>query len=399
MGFGAATAKIWPVPPDWARGIGESLGWGTDVLMASATASTQHRGYRDVPSRRFAFPVVSGAQERRTAAMLLAGYSGVWQLPIWHDVQWQAAAVAAGATSIPCATAGYDFIDGGLALLYSAVNTWEVIAIDTVESDHLALSAAVAGDFPAGCRLYPLRGARAQNGAEEHLKSDDVGVRSLVFDIVDACDWPVLASPTTYLGHMVLDRRPDEGDDPTASHARLVQSVDYGTGTPVQHDVPQFDIATRQMHWLLYGRAERTWFRSLAYTLAGRAMPIWVPSFTSDLKPAAAITGGSTSMQVEWAGYTLFGKDKGNRRDLRIELDDGTVLYRRITNASEAGAVENLTLSASLDAGSIAPSRIRAVSLMALSTLASDTVEIQHQHDAEGIATSTTGFQAVVPDV
>ena len=65
----------------------------------------------------------------------------------------------------------------------------------------------------------------------------------------------------------------------------------------------------------------------------------------------------------------------------------------------EDGGTELLTLNAALDASSIALSRIRSISFMALSTLASDSVEIQHETDADGIAHATTGFQAVLPDV
>lgn len=399
MGFGAATAKIWPVPPDWSDGVSETLAWSTDLVRASGTASSQHRALRDVPARQFGFKVLANGQARRTADMLLAGYSGVWQLPVWPDVQWLGMAIDAGATSIPCATDGYDFVVGGLALLYAGVNSFEVVQVDTIASDHLGLVAATEGAFSVGARLYPLRGARAQDGAEEHLLSDDLGQRGLVFDILDACDWPVLTSPTLYLGHPVLERRADESADPTAAVSRLSQSVDYGTGTPLVRDLPQFGIGTRQLHWKLFGRADHTWFRSLAYTLAGRAMPLWLPSFASDLKPALEVTGGSATLTIDWCGYTLFGFGKANRKDLRVELTDGTVLYRRITGAFETGATESLTLDAALDAGSIAPSRIRSLSLMALSTLASDSVEIQHDTDANGIGLVTTGFQAVLPDV
>lgn len=104
-------------------------------------------------------------------------------------------------------------------------------------------------------------------------------------------------------------------------------------------------------------------------------------------------------MPVEWTGYTLFGKAKPNRQDVRIELTDGTALYRRIVNAVEAGATETLTLDAALDETGISPERIRQVSFMALSMLASDQVEIEHVTDGDGVATSTLGWQVVVPDV
>jgi hypothetical protein len=75
------------------------------------------------------------------------------------------------------------------------------------------------------------------------------------------------------------------------------------------------------------------------------------------------------------------------------------VYYRRITAAVEAGDNETLTLSASLSGSAITAAQIRVVSFMALCTLASDSVDIEHVTDIEGLATATTGWQAVVPDV
>ena len=368
-------------------------------MRAPATGVSMHRALRLSPRRSFSFQVLADARARRVAEMLLSGYSGIWQLPIWPDRQMLSAPLSSGAVSIPCITSGYDFSAGGKALLYGDVNVFEIVTVDSVASDHIGLASATVATWPRGTSLYPLRAARVQDGATERLQTDDLGLRSLVFDIVESCDSPSLAPPTLYLTHPVLDRRPDESDDPSASVSRKLQSVDYGQAVPVVVDAPRVGFGMRQLHWQLYGRAEHSWFRSLAYTLAGRSQPIWVPSWTSDLKPVAAVAGGSATMAVEWAGYTLFGKNKANRKDVRIELNDGTVFYRRINNAIEAGATETLTLSSSLSGSSIAPAQIRAISFMALSTLASDSVELQHETDADGIATATTSFQAVVPDV
>lgn len=399
MAFGPSSLRIWPVTPDWSNGVAETLAFGTDVMRASATAVSQHRSYRIGPARGFAFDVLAAAQERRVVDMLLAGYSGIWQLPIWPDVQWLSASVASGADAVPCATAGFDFVARGLALLYASVNRWQVVTIETIAADHIALSEPTTLAFARGSRLYPLRSARVQPGAEERYKSDDVSRRRLTFDIAEPCDWPALVDPSTYLTHPVLETRPDESDDPTASYERMLQTVDDGIGVPLVHDLPAQALRIQKCDWKLFGRAQHSWFRSLIYTLDGRRVPMWLPSFASDLKAAAAIAGGSTSLSAEWAGYTLFGKGRHNRKDLRIELNDGTVFYRRINDAAEAGDTETLTLNASLDAGSIAPERIRCISFMALSTLASDEIEIEHVTDADGTAKSTTGWQAVVPDV
>jgi len=399
MGFAAATDVPWTIVPTWANGLQETLSWSTDVMQSSGTAVTQHRALRTSPRRSFVCPTLADGQARRAAEMLLAGRSGLWQFPIWPDVQWLDAPLASGATAVPCVTAGYDFVAGGKALLYSGVDTWEIVSIDSIEADHLVLASATTAAYGAGDRLYPLRLARVRNGAEETLLNERAGQRSLTFDIAEACDWPTLASPTMYLGHPVLDVRPSETTAPTASVSRLEQTVDYGTALPVTHDLPGVALRVQQSHWQLYGRAEHTWFRSLIYTLDGRRAPMWVPSFASDLQPIAAVAGGTKTMLIDWAGYAQFGLDRPNRKDVRIELIDGTVLYRRITATSVGAGTETLNLDASLSSASIAPEYVRQISFMALCTLASDDVELDHATDQDGLATVTTGWQAVVPDV
>lgn len=397
--FTVSGARVWPVSPDWSNGVQETLTWLTDVLQATASASTQHRGLRIAPRRTIACELLAGGQERRTADMLLAGYGGAWLLPIWPDGQRLIGTLASGIDIVPCVTAGFDFVVGGQALIVDAVNAWEVVEIASIAAGYLALANPTLSAHGPIARLYPLRRARVQAGAEERLRSDDVGRRSITFDIIEPCDWPQLGSPTTYLGHPVLDVVPDESDDPTASYARLVQRVDYDVALPLENDLAGIGLRTQRMAFKLFGRAEHTWLRSLLYTLHGRRVPIWIPSFASDLLPAATVAGGSTSLSIEWAGYTLFGKNQPNRKDVRIELLDGTVYYRRITDAVEAGLTETLTLSASLSGSAIAAGAIRRISFMALSTLASDEVEIDHITDQDGVAAVTLGWQAVVPDV
>lgn len=399
MGFIAAGARIWPITPDWSGGVTESLGWGTNVMRANATAITQHEGYQLAPTRSFSFEVAAHVAERRIADMLLAGHRGRWLLPVFPDVQWLTAPLASGAVTVPCETDGFDFVAGGQALLYVSPNEWEVVLVDSVDPDGIGLVNATIADHGRGGRLYPLRSARLRDGAQEQLLSDELSRRRLAFDIAEPCDWPVLADPSLYLTHPVLDVRPDEAENTTAAYARLRQVVAFDGTMPVDYDVADQALRSQATRWKLFGRPEHSWYRSLLYTLQGQLVPLWLPSFAQDLQVVASIAGGSSSLSVEWAGYTQFGKDRHNRRDLRIELVDGTVFYRRITAAVEAGATESLTLSSSLDAGSIAPSAIRQVSFMALAALGSDKVDIEHETDASGIATSSLAWQAVVPDV
>lgn len=398
MGFSANAMPIWPITPDWTDGVQETLSWSTEVLQASATAATFHRGLRLGPRRAFSFRLLTGAQEKRIASMLLAGYSGPWLLPIWPDVQLLAAPVAADSITIPCETEGYDFVAGGKALIYTDVRQWQAVEVEAVAIDHLQLAPGVVA-APAGARLYPLRRARLSGDAEETHRTDDVSRRTLSFDIDEPSTWSPLPATSLYLGHPVLEVRPDESTDPTSTLSRMLQSVDYGSARPFVHDLARVALRGQQSHWKLFGRTEHAWFRSLLYTLEGRNTPAWVPSWAADLQAVSNVAANSTALRVEWAGYTLYGLGNSNRRQLRIELHDGAVYYRQVNASVTAGDTELLTLSEPLAATVVPASAIRLISFMALSTLASDDVELQHITDASGVATSTTGWLEVVPDV
>lgn len=400
MGFQQGGDPIWPIPPDWESSVSETLKWGTNVTYASATAVSRHVGHELAPDRCLSFEVAAlRVADFQISGALMAGHRGTWRLPIWPDVQRLRYPIAAGNDWIDCRLSGFDFRDGGQVLLWASPARWRVVDIASVDPDQLSLAAPMPDAWPAGTRLYPLRRARIRDGAEERFGTDQTSRRQLQFDIEEVCNWPMLSSPELYLTHPVLDARPDWSEDPAASLERMRQSVAYAGSWPVSYDLADQALRVQRTHWKLRGRANQKWFRSLLYTLDGRRVPMWVPSFTSDLTPVAAVAGGSASLQVRWAGYTRFGLGRHNRRDLRIELADGTVFNRRIINAIESGETEILTLDAALDAGGIAPAQIRSVSFLVLATLASDTVDIEHKTDADGTATATLGWQAVVPDV
>ena len=398
MSFSATGPRVFPVPADWSDTITETLSWATNYMQASASGISQHCSYRSDPRRSFEFSVKCEGQQRRVVDMLLAGHGGRWLVPVWPDVQLIPAKLPVGSVELACRTNGFDFVAGGKALLWAAVNRWEVVTVSSVEGERLSLAAATVGTWPAGTVLYPLRVAQLQDSAEESLWHDNAGVRSLTFDVLDVCQWPSLGDLPLYLGTPVLNRWADWTDQPKASYARLREVLDNDSAAPLTVPLADFAFRSQSTQWKLFGREEHSWLRSLAYTLCGRSTPIWLPSYTSDLRITADLAVGAIEIPIEWAGYALFGAQAPGRRDLRIELLDGTAIHRRITGSVASNDVEVITLDAPLDI-SVSASRVRAVQIMSLATLASDQVEIRHATDADGVATCTLGFASVVPHV
>jgi hypothetical protein len=399
MGYAIGDLVPWPLPPTWGQAVTETLAWLTDVLVAR-DGTQQKRQLRLAPRRAFAFRVVANEDNLR----LLDAVSfdqGVrqWLLPIYPDGQRLEADLAAGATTLPCRTAGFDFIAGGEALLWRSGRAWERISIDAVGDGVLTLTAGPATAWGAGTRLYPLRLARLQQPPKANAHSAAVATVDVTLQIDEPCDWPAAwPSAVTYRGVPVLEWRPDESDGIDLQYDRLTDTVDESTGPVSYFDLPGMPFRAQGHAWVLSGRAQQGAFRSFLYQLAGRAGQMWVPSWRADLQLTAAAAADDTSLMVSWCGYTVFGREQVNRKDIRIELWGGTVLYRRITGSIEYSDGEQLNLDSALGLA-IDPADVRQISFLSMCQLAADTVQLQHKTDADGVALAGATWQAVKHDL
>ncbi len=398
MTYAANGYVLWPVPPDWADGIQESLEWLTDHLRAR-NGRAQKRELRQAPRRTLEFPVIADEQLRRVADAILNDHGAKYfEVPIWHDVQLLSAPLLTGATSIPCEPAGRDFVAGGRAVLWSDINSWLIVDVDTIEANAITLASTILSGWPSGTRLYPVRRAHLVEQPEESIWTDCAGKRSVQFQFDEPCEWPAVLPSATYRGYPVLEMRPDESEDPSSMFRRDIETIDVGTGVVTLIDWPQRPFHEISVRWMAFGRTEYAALRSLIYALRGRMQTLWIPTWTADLKLTADIGSSATTLSVEWAGYTVFGRMQSHRRDIRIELNSGAVYYRRITAAAEAGSTETLGIDSALGVA-ITRGQVRAISFLVLAEQTADRIDIEHVTDIEGVTAVATRFVGVRHDV
>lgn len=399
MSYQAGKDVLWPVPADWGNdGVRETLEWLSELLPAR-NRKTQKRQLRQVPRRSFEFTIISDEQLSRVADTLLNDRgSKTWLLPIWHDVQLLNASLPVDSVAIPCRTAGFDFVQGGKAVLWRAVNEWEVVGVSSIAADQLLLDDTTSSAWGIGTRLYPLRRGRLMEQPQEARWTDNSGTRSVKFLVDEPCTWPAVLPADVYRGYPVLEMRTDRGADLSMAFARSIETVDVGTGPVTLFDWPGRSFREAQVTWLVSGRDDNSALRSLLYALRGRMQTLWLPSWNADLVLTAPIGATAVAMTVEWCGYTLYGRSQSNWRDIRIELWGGAIFYRRVTSAAQAGANEVLQLDNALGQA-VAPNQVRAISFLVLSEQATDAVELMHVADADGITSVSTKFQGVRNDI
>lgn len=384
----------WALTPDWSQGVRETLQFKTDVMTAWSGAE-QRRALRIAPRRQFEFTAPMAQQERRfVEAALFAWSSMTWAVPIFSDGQRLTSALTPGLLTIPCDTVNRDFRAGGLAILIQDAVTYEVVQISTVTNTALGLTVAVAGSWPVGSRLYPVRTARLASYPQITRENAQYATIQPQFVTVEPCDWPAATGLPQYRGYPVLENSPDDSQQAGASYQRQTNLIDNDTGVVEMDDTAKVGFPMWTHAWFMQGRTARAFFRSLMYLLKGRQGEIWVPTYQSDLKLVATVAATASTMDVELTGYSLFLVGQINRQDIRIELLNGTVFYRRVTGSTSVDAnTERLSIDSTLGQ-QITASQVRRISFMSLCRLNSDNIVIQHENGDTGLATAATQWRA-----
>lgn len=391
---------LWPLSPNWKKTVKETLEYRTRIIGPTYTGLRQKRRMRIAPRRSFAFEVHPYDKSKRLLDNLRFSHGArEWAMPVFHDRQRLASTLAEGETTIPCATVDYDFADGRYAVLCNHnrfITKFEIVQLTTVGSGVLNLAAPTEEEWPAGSFLYPIRMARLDfNSNNASILNGKVSTLSVVMDVTEPCDWPEHEFADEYRGRPVWEFGNNWRSGRSFGFNRIIETVDNDTSMPVHFDFPNKTFAALDTEWQVHGRAAQSVQRSALYALLGRYTSVWVPTLTEDLKPLLTIGSASTTVTVEYCGYTLFGLGQEGRQDIRIELYDGTVYYRRITGSNEVLGVEQLTINTALGA-EVTIAQIRRISFMMLMQQASDSITITNHAGGDGAATAPVVFEGVV---
>lgn len=364
-------------PVAWSFAVGgemtEQLEWETDALGAE-TGPEQSRRLRAFPRILLRFDgLETGARRRWLEAQLRSAGAGQWFVPLAIDARQLAVAALAGSDTLTTDTGFPRFAEGGHALLQGEdPRDAEVVEIQSVLDGALGLVGETLRDWPAGTRISPVRLGRLANALGlSRFTADDTGVYQVQFRLDEPVEQAPDAGTATYRSYPVLEWRPVWTSDPTWSADRALVTMDEGVAPVFVFD-PVGQARDRvALQFALEDLVQIHAFRGLLYALGGRWAPIWVPSWTQDLRVVANVSNGATVIDVD--GPLLSSMPlASNRRDLRIELVDGTVLYRRVTAvAAQTLTSDRLTLDAPIATG-FSVAAVAMVSFLVLSRQDSD---------------------------
>lgn len=398
------TLPCWSYPPNWADGVLEALEWKSSVAI-SPKGAEQRRMLRLSPRRTIEFQVVGIGNGRSNVDLAVWSAGGTdWNMPLWWDYARLTAAASGSATTLFMDTTYSEFEAGGLAFVQGPDHeTFDVVEIVSVAADRLNLVApGTSRAWAAGTRVYPMRQAQLTDQPSLTRHNDNVATYSVSWVTTEKNVYQAVAPTETYLGYKVYREAPNETGALSVQWSRMLVTADNGFGLPYRVDTANYGFARQQHEFFINGRQEHVDFRKLLYWLRGRVRPVWVPTFSIDMRLTAPVTSLSSSLTIEKVGvaaYVHFGIDPDHpeyqypgRRHIMLHLRDGSAVFAIMNNAVDnIDGTETITLSAPVGVN-IDPADIKRVSFIALMRLDQDRVEINHLTDAAGVAQSVVSW-------
>lgn len=384
---------LWNWRPDWTQGMVERLQWYTDVLQAGR-GEEQRRALRLNPRQYLEFGATIDGNDRQMMESILWNWGArSWAVPLWYDGQQLAATLAIGATSIPLNPASRGYQVGELVVLTNGTpSVYEVVEVGSLSSS-IGLSRPTQQTWPAGTMVYPARPAIIENVAQLGRFTAQVVSLRLQWRMLEPTTWAAAATPT-YRSLPVFELKPNWVEDPLQDFERSVTVLDAGVGLTTTTDRAEMPLTTQRMRFSHTGKAAIDTWKQRLWALRGKQGAIWVPTWSDDLTVVAQIGDAALNIDVRWMGYTKYLQMDPGRRDIRIQLNNGTIYYRRITGAIEVSpTVERLSIDSALGA-TVNVSDIALVCFMALSRSDSDAHEIAYfQGDVADTVFSARAFR------
>lgn len=382
---------VWLPRPNWADGITETMEWLTDVLTSESNAE-QRRKLRRFPRRTVEGAFLEADNERQIIDISLVAIGrNECLLPIFWDKQRLDLQSPVGTKTIYGSFVNrWEFQPGGFALLRRPDTfDYEVIAIASVAEDSIQLAYPLKSDWNCCAELYPLSRARLLDSASVEARNRRVAGYQLRWELLDQLNveqsWGDLPINSRSGLYVLTGMKHNWRESIKFELNREIFLHDNQVGKPLAIDVGKNTDQQMSVSVMLRGRAEHHKFLKLVYAMGGQHRLFQMPTRMNDLTLVADIDQQQGALAVKQTGYSIFGAVSQNIRQwVMIELHGGTRYFTRIISTRVIAGIEYLFMEQTF--GNIPKSAVALICWCPISRLGSDTVEIKHVTDIEGVS-------------
>jgi len=373
---------LFPVRPEIP--YRETLSFLTDIIR-SDDGSEQRIAVRKNPRQLFEWNVAldTGTFDQSRVNTLLFDWQGrVWGVPIWHEQTKLTAAASSGVTSFTVdSTADADYRVGGLFLVYTDAQTFDVLEVSATTATTITAATASGASHAVNAVVCPLRtGVMESNVASSRYPTLDQTLRVLFRVKDNEANIGDTSAFSSYNSKVLLDGcNVMRGATVPENFITNLAILDNNTGQVYQNPIWSRGKRSSSLTLSAHTKAEVWDTRQLFHALRGRQVSFYLPTFAKDLLPDNDLTSGSPDLDIVNVGYVGFTQDRQPKDRLWIRLNDGTTYTRRVLSSATTSATrETLTLDANWPSN-ISQASIDRISFLEEVRLDSDEIEVLHE--------------------
>lgn len=345
----------------------ETYEWLTDVIRTFK--GEQRFLLRATPRRTFDYDFVFNSLQFAKAKTVINQWANrLFALPVWYD-KMKLDYLSKNATFIRLETKNAEYEAGGSLLVYENEDKYEVIEIDRVMENQIALKLPITRDYQ-NVYVMPIKLAYLNENRFNRMTNDIIEA-NLRFQVTDQSSLPSL-SLKRYQGHDVLLDCPQINQSESLN--RSAEVIDNHLSHILKFDRENMTRLSQMLSFFKKSRSDVFAFKQWLYTRQGRQKAFWLPSFGNDLHLTKTITSTETAMTVKNINFYLYGE----KTHFMLATKNGTQFFGEIQSGQNNNdGTETLFFDKPMSQ-EITVDDVKSISFMNLVRLDSDRIEIEH---------------------
>lgn len=363
--------NVWPFIPQ--RRFKEILVWQTEVIRCKS--AEQRICLRNLPRIEFEYDYQLLSKEAEAATNLSRKYgASEFNLPLWGDLAYIGTA-SASQTLINIDTTNKRFQIGGRAFIVGADNRFEIVVIDTLDSNSLTLESPGIVYGYSNAVIVPCYNVKFKSAfqlrkyAAEYLTGQGEFISTEDFGISALNNYPSFNSAT------VLSDRSIVTSSSIENHQREFDQFENISGPLYYSENYTYAISSFNMEWSVDNRIDLFNLRRWLYYIKGKQVSFYFPRFVRDFVLSDDIDSADDFLIFEKNGY--YTDDYIGA--ICIVLKDGTQVYKIIESWQTYSSTQYQANLSTIVGSSISVSDVELVCRMPKVRSNTDRIEISYE--------------------
>jgi len=330
-------------PPNWESSFFFRKIWNTGIIRTKTGIETRSALFTfPRKSLRFSFLFVTTNESNRLKRYLYQNLHKIWSVPYWNDASELTSPAFASQNILPVDTQHRNFEVGGLCVILSSLDLYEVGEIKSFDATSITLVDNLTSFWGTGVMAYPLLKCTMLPTQDLSYVTDSIA--NLDIELQEYVDIHITHNVSeiaseTYLNYNILAIHTNYESDRSFVFVHEKEITQF-LGVPILSSNQNETNIKFTNEYLLEGREEIDEFSSFFDVNKGRWGSFWISSEQRDIIITVPFNSDAITFSIDdidWGTYWESNKNTGLY--LNFRFPDGVNVQRKIISEPASGQI------------------------------------------------------------